>query len=62
MHYKTLLITGNHPRHTYFANYLHDNYGLESLIIEEKGRLKFNIPKKIKSHDKKILKDIFLNE
>ena len=59
MHYRILLITGNHPRHTYFANYIHDNYGLESLIIEEKGKLKFDIPKKIKSHDKKNFKRYF---
>lgn len=53
MKYKILLITGNHPRHTYFANYIYNKYGLDSIIIENKGELKINKPKKINDHDKK---------
>ncbi len=59
MKYKILLITGNHPRHTYFANYIHNKYGLDSIIIENKGELKINKPKKISDHDKKNFKKYF---
>ena len=59
MKYKILLITGNHPRHKYFADYINKYYGVDSLIIENKGKLKINIPKIISKHDKKNFKKYF---
>ena len=54
-----MLITGNHPRHIFFANYINSNYGLKSLIIENKGQLKIDMPKNINLHDKKNFKKYF---
>jgi methionyl-tRNA formyltransferase len=60
MKYKILLITGNHPRHTFFADYINENYGLEALIIENKGKIKINTPRNISQHDKKNFKKYFI--
>lgn len=59
MKYKILLITGNHPRHIFFADYIDKKYGLDSLIIENKGKLKINMPKKINKDDKKNFEKYF---
>ena len=59
MKYKILLITGNHPRHIFFTDYIYKKYSLDSLIIENKGKLKIDMPKKINAHDKKNFEKYF---
>lgn len=52
MNLKILILTGNQPRHIYFAEQILKNFNVKSILIEEKGSLKIPIPRKIKKQDK----------
>lgn len=47
-----LLITGNHPRHLYFANYLCRNYPVKGMIIQERENLIPQPPENIENVDR----------
>lgn len=48
---KVVWIGGDHPRHLFFANHLHVNYGLEAAVIQKREEMVPFAPTGLPAHD-----------